>query len=57
MFDSKKEVEDIFDVEKWQQIADRIESKTGTKYPAVAVQKKYTYIKKVGDLPLWEEEN
>lgn len=41
LFQSKKEIEDKFEAEKWQKIADSIEAKTGNKYPSTAVQKKY----------------
>lgn len=43
---SKKEIEDKFEVEKWQKIAGSIESKTGNKYPSSAVQKKYKELNK-----------
>ncbi|ODM14569.1 hypothetical protein SI65_10055 [Aspergillus cristatus] len=41
LMQSKKEIEDKFEVEKWQKIADSIETKTGNKYPSSAVQKMY----------------
>lgn len=43
---SKKEIEDKFEVEKWQKIADSIEIKTGNKYPSSAVQKKHKELSK-----------
>ena len=35
----KKEIEDRFEVEKWQKIADGIADTSGNKYPSAAVQK------------------
>lgn len=43
---SKKDIEGKFEVEKWQKIADLIETKTGNKYPSSAVQKKYKELNK-----------
>lgn len=41
LFQTKKGIEDKFELEKWQKLADGIESKTGNNYPAAAVQKKF----------------
>ena len=41
LLQTKKEIEDRFETEKWQKIADGIEAKGGIKYPASAVQKKF----------------
>lgn len=45
----KKEIEDRFEVEKWQKIADGIAATSGNKYPSAAVQKKYKEILKNGN--------
>lgn len=52
---SKKEIEDKFEVEKWKKIADSIESKTGNKYPSTAVQKKYKDLSKKSSVATVEE--
>lgn len=41
LFQAKKEIEDKFELGKWQKVAGIIESRTGNKYPAAAVQKKF----------------
>lgn len=48
LLESKKEIEDKFEVEKWQKIADAIEVKRGSKYPSAAVQKKFKEMLKKG---------
>lgn len=45
----KKEIEDRFEVEKWQKIADGIADTSGNKYPSAAVQKKYKELVKNGN--------
>lgn len=42
----KKEIEDKFEIEKWQKIADGIEARCGQKYPTTAIQKKYKQLSK-----------
>lgn len=41
LLESKKEIEDKFEIEKWQKIADAVEVKRGSKYPSSTVQKKF----------------
>lgn len=43
---SKKEIEERFEAEKWQKIADAIEVKSGHKYPSSAVLKKFKEMSK-----------
>lgn len=45
----KKEIEDRFEVEKWQKIADGIVAASGNKYSSAAVQKKYKELVKNGN--------
>ena len=45
----KKEIEDKFELEKWQKIANGIESETGNKYPATAIRKKFKDVSKGGN--------
>lgn len=40
LLQARKEVEEKFESEKWQRIADVIEAKGGNKYPNTAIQKK-----------------
>lgn len=49
LLQSKKDIEDRFDVEKWQKISEAIESKSGNKYSAAAVQKKFKEMAKRGN--------
>lgn len=49
LLQKKKEIEERFEVEKWQKIADGIEEIGGGKYPAAAVQKKYKEMVKNGN--------
>lgn len=44
--DVKKDVEEKFEIEKWQKIADGIEARCGQKYPATAIQMKYKQLSK-----------
>lgn len=44
--DVKKDVEEKFEIEKWQKIADGIETRCGQKYPATAIQMKYKQLSK-----------
>lgn len=39
LFQSKKEIEERFESEKWQKIANSVELKGGNKYPSAAIQK------------------
>lgn len=39
LLESKKEIEDKFEIEMWQKIADAVEVKRGSKYPSSTVQK------------------
>lgn len=41
LLQAKKQIEDKFELEKWQKIAETIEAMGGGKYPSAAVQKKY----------------
>lgn len=43
---AKKQIEDIFELEKWQKIAETIEAMGGGKYPSAAVHKKYKEVSK-----------
>lgn len=43
-----KKIEERFELEKWQKIADCIEAKGGSKYPSAAVQKKFKELSKKG---------
>lgn len=45
----KKDIEARFEVEKWQKIADGIESTTGNKYPSSVIQKKAKELAKKGN--------
>ena len=45
----KKEIEDRFEVEKWQKIADGIATTRGNKYSSAAVLKKYKELVKNGN--------
>lgn len=49
MIQSKKDIEEKFELEKWQRIADSIEAKSGHKYPSAAVQKKFKELSKRGN--------
>lgn len=49
LFQSKKEVEERFEQEKWRKIADSIEAKGGCKYPSSVVQKKFKELTKKGN--------
>lgn len=40
----KKDIEKRFELEKWQKISDAIESRSGNKYPARAVENKFDEI-------------
>lgn len=44
--EKKKEIEDRFEIEKWQRIADQIESHCGRKYPPATLQKKFKELSK-----------
>lgn len=44
--DVKKDIEEKFEIEKWQKIAAGIEARCGQKYPATAIQKKYKQLSK-----------
>jgi len=46
MFQAKKEIEERFETEKWQKIADWIEANGGSKYPPATVQKKFKALTK-----------
>lgn len=48
----KKEIEARFEVEKWQKIADGIESTTGNKYPSSVIQKKAKKLARKGNCGL-----
>lgn len=54
MFQCKKDIEDRFEVDKWQHIADSIEAKTGVKYPAFTVQKKFKEVMKLAECEAWD---
>lgn len=41
LLEPKKEIEDKFEIENWQKIADAVEVKRGSKYPSSTVQKKF----------------
>ncbi|ODM14572.1 hypothetical protein SI65_10058 [Aspergillus cristatus] len=46
LLQSKKEIEERFESEKWQKIANSIEVKGGNKYPSAAIQKKFKELSK-----------
>ena len=46
---SKKDIEEKFELEKWRRIADSIEAKSGHKYPSAALQKKFKELSKRGN--------
>lgn len=46
---SKKDIEEKFELEKWQRIADSVEAKSGHKYPSAAIQKKFKELNKRGN--------
>ncbi|KAL1851577.1 hypothetical protein Plec18170_006396 [Paecilomyces lecythidis] len=46
LLEAKKEVEEKIEQEKWHRIADAIEIKSGSKFPAAAVQKKFKELSK-----------
>ncbi len=60
LLQKKKEIESRFEAEKWQKIADGIESTTGNKYPSSVIQKKAKALAKkencsLGDLGVQEK--
>lgn len=56
LLQKKKEIEERFEIEKWQKIADGIEEMGGGKYPSAAVQKKYKELAKNGNSVVVMEE-
>lgn len=46
LLEIKKDIEDKFEIEKWQRIADGIEARCGQKYPTAAIQKKFKELSK-----------
>ncbi|GAD94507.1 conserved hypothetical protein [Paecilomyces variotii No. 5] len=51
LLEAKKEVEEKIEQEKWHRIADAIETKNGSKFPAAAVQKKFKELSKRSNYP------
>lgn len=44
--EAKKEIDEKMEQERWHRIADAIETKSGNKFPAAAVQKKFKELSK-----------